>query len=85
MTTTIFINDYSPCLTASEYCGIATPSLIDIVVTGYWFDSVNNYWSEFTRQDNSKINIDSLGNVQVVAAIPVTATYPINARIIITN
>jgi len=84
LTTFILINEYSPCLVASDYCGVATPSITDIIVTGYWFDSINGYWVEFTHKDKSEIFIDTLGNVLVVGQLP-AVTYPINARIIITN
>lgn len=83
--TFILVADYLPCLVASGYCGTATPSLSDIVVTGYWFDSVAGYWKQFSHKDKTEIFVDALGNVVVAAEMPVPLTYPINARIIITN
>lgn len=85
LNTFILIDEYLPCLVASDYCGVATPSITDIIVTGYWFDSVNNFWKEFTNKDKSEIYVDPLGNVLVVAQLPAGLIYPINARIIITN
>jgi hypothetical protein len=82
--TFILSTDYLPCLLASDYCGSATLSLADIVVTGYWFDSVAGYWKLFTHKDKSEVFIDNAGNIIVTAAI-IGGTFPMNARIIITN
>lgn len=83
--TTILYSEYLPCLVYSEYCGTAIPSLTDITVTGYWYDASALYWTEFTHKDKSEIYIDNSGNVLVIASLPTLITYPINARIIITN
>lgn len=81
---TILYPEYLPCLVYSEYCGTATPSLTDLVVTGYWYNAATLYWTEFTHKDRSEIYIDNSGNVLVVASLGAIA-YPVDVRIIITN
>jgi hypothetical protein len=84
LTINILASEYLPCLVSSEYCGDVTPSLADIIVTGYYYDGLDGYWKEFTHLDRTVVGVDNLGNVIIQPSFLELVT-PINLRIIITN
>ena len=86
---TIFNTVYAPCGIPTIGCnGTVTgiPSIVDLIIQGYWFNVDLNYWVEFTHIDKTLINIDAAGNIGIFPAFtpaPVNLNLPVRIRITI--
>jgi hypothetical protein len=86
---TILNTVYSPCGIPTIGCDgtlTAVPTVVDLIIQGYWFNVDLNYWVEFTHIDETSIGIDSSGNIGVSPSFdppPVDLDLPIRIRITI--
>ena len=85
----IFNTVYSPCNLPTLGCdGTLTtlPTVVDLIIQGYWFNVDLNYWIEFTHMDKTDIHIDASGNVSITPFLdppPLNLTLPVRIRITI--
>jgi hypothetical protein len=85
----IFNPIYTPCGIPTVGCDgtlTALPTVVDLIIQGYWFNVDLNYWVEFTHIDKTLINIDAAGNIGIFPAftpVPVNLELPVRTRITI--
>ena len=86
---TIFNTVYTPCGIPTVGCDgtlTAVPTVVDLIIQGYWFNVDENAWLEFTHQDKTGIAIDISGNIGIFPAFdpsPVYLDLPVRIRITI--
>ncbi len=86
---TIFSPVYTPCGIPTVGCDgtlTAVPTVVDLIIQGYWFNVDLNYWIEFTHNDKTNIGIDVSGDIGIFPAFvpqPVDLDLPIRIRITI--
>jgi hypothetical protein len=80
---------YSPCNLPTLGCdGTLTtlPTVVDLIIQGYWFNVDLNYWIEFTHLDKTDTHIDASGNVSITPFLdppPLNLILPVRIRITI--
>jgi hypothetical protein len=80
---------YSPCKVPTLGCDgtlTALPTVVDLIIQGYWFNVDLNYWIEFTHLDKTDIHIDASGNVSITPFLdppPLDLDLPVRLRITI--
>lgn len=86
---TIFNTIYAPCGIPTVGCDgtlTAVPTVVDLIIQGYWFNVDLNYWIEFTHTDKTLIYVDASGNIGIFPAfspVPVDLDLPVRIRITI--
>lgn len=85
----IFNTVYSLCNLPTLGCdGTLTtlPTVVDLIIQGYWFNVDLNYWIEFTHLDKTDTHIDASGNVSITPFLdppPLDLDLPVRIRITI--
>jgi hypothetical protein len=80
---------YTPCGIPTIGCDgtlTALPTVVDLIIQGYWFNIDENAWIEFTHEDKTVIGVDILGNISIFPAFtpaPVDLDEPVRIRITI--
>jgi hypothetical protein len=86
---TILNTVYSPCGIPTVGCDgtlTAVPTVVDLIIQGYWFNIDENAWIEFTHNDKTGIGIDLSGDIGIFPAFdppPVDLDLPVRIRITI--
>ena len=86
---TIFNTVYAPCGIPTVGCDgtlTAVPTVVDLIIQGYWLNVDLNYWVEFTHNDKTSIGIDNSGNIYISPAFdpePLDPDLPVRIRITI--
>ena len=86
---TIFNTVYAPCEIPTVGCDgtlTAVPTVVDLIIQGYWFNIDLNYWVEFTHNDLTDIYIDSSGIIGIYPnfkPVPNNPDLPVRTRITI--
>jgi hypothetical protein len=86
---TILNTVYAPCGIPTVGCDgtlTAVPTVVDLIIQGYWLNVDLNYWVEFTHNDKTSIGIDNSGNIYISPAFdpePLDPDLPVRIRITI--